>query len=146
MVARLNGVQKVVSSNLTVPTILFFLKHSPTEPAVSLLYRTVKGYLPTVRGWVALLLPVVGGSVLMATFPARLVESGVGTSIQEPVSASAWILSAAFIGLCVSACIPAFRRGSRVDRIVASLAALLVVLLMREVVAFMVLQVRPAAI
>ena len=84
--------------------------------------------------------------MLLATFPARLIESGVGTWIQEPVPPSAWLLSTAFIVLCVGACIEALRRGSRIDRIVLCLAALLTFSLIYEFFEFMLLKVRPPPI
>jgi len=84
--------------------------------------------------------------VLLATFPARLIESGVGTWIQEPVAPSVWILSGAFILICVGACIEAFRRGSRTDKIVLCLAALLTFGLIYQFFEFMLLRVRPTPI
>ncbi len=83
---------------------------------------------------------------MLATFPARLIESGVGTWIQEPVARSAWVLSGAFIVCCVGACIEAFRRGSRVDRFVGCVAALLTFSLIYEFLEFMLLKVRPTPI
>ena len=84
--------------------------------------------------------------MLLATFPARLVESGVGTWIQEPVAPSAWILSGAFILLCLGACVEAFRRGSRIDRIVLCLAVFLTLSLIYQFLEFMLLRVRPTPI
>lgn len=103
-------------------------------------------YLPTLRGWLALLLPVVAGFVLLATFPARFIESGVGTWIQEPVAPLAWVLSGVFIVSCVGACLEAFRRGSRIDRTVLILAVLLTFSLIYQFFAFMILKVRPTPI
>jgi hypothetical protein len=98
------------------------------------------------RGWAALVLPLVGGFLLLATFPARFIESGVGTWIQEPVARPTWILSGAFIILCVGACIEALRRGSRTDKIILFLGALLTFWLIREFFEFMLLRVRPSTI
>jgi bacteriorhodopsin len=103
-------------------------------------------HLPTLRGWAALLIPLVGGLVYLAMLPMRFVESGVGTFISEPVSRSAWIVGGGLILLCVAACLEAFRRGSRTDRIVLCFAALLTFWLIHEFFAFMLLPVRPSPI
>ena len=108
--------------------------------------KTVMSHLPTLRGWAAVALPLVGGFVLFATFPARFIESGVGTWIQEPVARSTWILSGAFVILCVGSCIEALRRGSRTDKIILCLGALLTFWLIREFFEFMLLRVRPSPI
>src|SRR5450759_361077 len=94
-------------------------------------------YFPTPRGWVALALPLIADFMLLATFPARFIESGVGTWISEPVAPSASILSGVLILLCVAACVEAFRRGTRADRIVMCVAALLTLGLIWVFFAFM---------
>lgn len=100
-------------------------------------------FLPTLRGWAALVLPIIGDVVLWVAFPVRLIESGVGRWVQEPVAPSSWVLSGAWIVLCVGACVEAFRRGSWTDTIVLFLGVLLTFWLMREYCEFMVLRVRP---
>ena len=103
-------------------------------------------YLPTLRGWAALVLPVVGGFILLAIFPMRYIESGVGTWIMEPVRPSAWILGGAFVVLSVAACIEVLRRGSRVDRIVLCFGVLLTFWFTRAFFAFMLYPVRSSPI
>jgi len=103
-------------------------------------------YLPTLRGWAALVLPLVGNFLLLAIFPARFIESGVGVSIADPVAPSAWILGGVLILLCVAVCVEALRRGSHADRIVACLAALLTLGLICAFFGFMFMRVRPSPI
>ena len=100
-------------------------------------------FFPTARGWVALLLPLLGGLLFSAVLPARLIESGVGTWLVKPVSPSAWSLGGLLILVCVAACVEAFRRGSRTDRIVGVLAAVLTFLFMYGFLSLVVLRVRP---
>ena len=103
-------------------------------------------YLPTLRGWVALTLPIISGLTLAFVFPARFIESGVGTWIAEPVSPSAWVLAGLLILLCVGSCVETFRRGSLPDKVVLLLAALFTLGLAWQVFEFMTLRVRHPAI
>ena len=98
--------------------------------------------MPTLRGWAAVVLPVVSGLLLLATFPARFIESGVGTWIAEPVAPSAWALGGLLILLCVGGCVEALRRGSRADRVALVLGAATTFWLAREFFSFMLLRVR----
>jgi hypothetical protein len=102
--------------------------------------------LPTLRGWVALTLPLLAGLVLLAILPARFIESGVGTWILQPVEPSTWILSALMVFLCVAACLEALRRGSRIDKILLVVAIPLTYWLINEVLSFTLLRVRPTPI
>ena len=61
-------------------------------------------YFPTVRGWAALLLPLVGGIAFLAMLPVRFIESGVGTWVMEPVRPSVWVFGGVLILLCVAVC------------------------------------------
>jgi len=103
-------------------------------------------YIPSLRGWIAVLLPLVGGAAYLAFLPMRFVQSGFGTFISEPVTLPAWIIGGVLVVLCVAACLEAFRRGSRADRIAASFAAILSLWLIHEYFAFMLLPVRPSPI
>ncbi len=98
--------------------------------------------MPTLRGWATVLLPVVSGLLLLATLPARFIESGVGTWIAEPVAPSAWAFDGLLILLCVGGCIEAFRRGSRADKAAFVLGAAMTFWLAREFFSFMLLRVR----
>jgi hypothetical protein len=82
-------------------------------------------YVPSVRGWVSLLLPLVGGFLFLALLPDRFIESGVGEWIGGRVPLIAWVSGGLLILVCVAACVEAFRRGSWADRVVAGIAALL---------------------
>lgn len=84
--------------------------------------------------------------MLLAIFPMRYIESGVGTWIMEPVRPSAWILVGGLVILSVAACIEVIRRGSRVDRIVLCLGALLTFWFVRAFFAFMLYPVRSSPI
>src|SRR5438445_1934827 len=89
-------------------------------------------YSPTVRGWVALLLPLSGAVLFPALLPARFIESGVGTWLAEPVSPFAWGLGGLLMLTCVAACVEAVRRGSRTDRVFSCIAAVFSYLLIYE--------------
>lgn len=103
-------------------------------------------YLPTLRGWVALALPIISGLVLAAIFPARGIESGVGTWIDKPVAPLAWVLGGLLILLCLGFCVEAFRRGNLPDKIILLLAALFTLGLIWQFFEFMTLRVKhPAA-
>ncbi len=99
-------------------------------------------YLPTLRGWAALAFPVLSAFLLLAAFPARFIESGVGTWIAEPVATSTWVLGGLLIALCIGGCMEAWRRGSRADKVVLLLAAAMTFWLAREFFSFMILRVR----
>ena len=102
----------------------------------------MSGYVPTLRGWTVLVLPVVSAFLLLAAFPARFIESGVGTWIAEPVAPSTWAFGAVLILLCVGGCVETFRRGSRVDKVVLVLGAAMTLWLVQEFLSFMLLRVR----
>jgi hypothetical protein len=103
-------------------------------------------YLPRFRGWAALALPIISALVLAFVFPARFIESGVGTWIAEPVTPSAWVLAALLMLLCVGSCVEAFRRGSLPDKIVVFLAAIFTLGLGWQVLEFITLRVRHPAL
>jgi len=103
-------------------------------------------YLPTSRGWAALLTASLGGGIYGFMVPVRYVQSGFGTFLGEPVSPAEWVSGGVLIFLCVAACLEAFRRGSRVDRIVACVAGLLTFLFVREFLSLLFLPVRQAPV
>ena len=82
-------------------------------------------FLPSLRGWVALLLASFASVFLPATFPARNGHTG---KFLGPVSTEAWVIGGTTLVACVVAAVFAFR-GSRPDRVAASLAAVFIILL-----------------
>src|SRR6185369_13145614 len=99
-------------------------------------------YMPSVRGWAALLLPLLGGLLFLALIPDRFIESGVGKWIGGHVSIFGLFSGALLILVSVAACIEAFRRGSAADRVVACIAALLTLLLIAQYIELFLLPVR----
>ena len=78
--------------------------------------------------------------MFLAMLPSRFIESGVGTWIAEPIAPSVWIFGGVFVVLCVAACV----EGSRGDRIVLCIGALLTFWFIREFFVLMLLRVRPS--
>ncbi len=97
---------------------------------------------PTVRGWSALILPLLGGILFLALIPMRFVESGRGTFLSERVPLGVWILGGVVILACAAGCLEAFRRGSWRDRLIACVGALLTFWLLREYCQLLVLPVK----
>jgi hypothetical protein len=64
--------------------------------------------------------------------PVIYVESGVGRSLAEPLSPSVIATGAVLLLICFAACLEAFRRGSRMDKILACVALLVTMLFMAE--------------
>jgi thiol:disulfide interchange protein len=84
-------------------------------------------FLPTIRSWLALALAAFAAIVYPMLLPVRFVASGGPIWLAEPVSPTLWVLGGLLAFLCVGACVEAFRRGSRADRVVACIAALLTI-------------------
>jgi hypothetical protein len=85
-------------------------------------YRTIRParaqHLPTARGAVALLLPVVASVLYPAILPGRVATLGdwqFGWSV-SPISR---IIGVVLMLICIATFIEALRRGSRIDRTVA---------------------------
>jgi hypothetical protein len=98
-------------------------------------------YLPTLRGWVVILLALFAGCFYPAILPPIYVESGVQTWVSEPVSPMVEALGFVIVVVCFAASIEAFRRGSRPDKAVACVAILLAIVLLAEVLRFLILPV-----
>lgn len=98
--------------------------------------------LPSIRGWIALLVPLLGGLLFLALIPDRFIESGVGKWIGGRVSLLAWVSGGLLIVVSLGACLEAFRRGSAADRVVASVAALLTLWLIGQYLELFLLPVR----
>ena len=101
---------------------------------------------PTVRGWSALILPLLGGFLFLELIPMRFVESGRGTFLSERIPLGVWVLGGAVILACAAGCVEAFRRGSWKDRLIACIGALLTFWLLREYCQLLVMPVRPSPI
>jgi hypothetical protein len=103
---------------------------------------TMPRYFPSARGWVALLLPLLGGFLFLALIPTRFTESGVGRGIWGRVSLLGWVSGGLLILVSVGACVEAFRRGSMADRVVACVAALVILWLSTQYFELFLLPVR----
>jgi len=82
-------------------------------------------FLPSLRGWVAFLLAFFASVYLPATFPARNGHTG---KFLGPISTETWVLGGVTLIACIVASAFAFR-GSRPDKVAASLAAVFIILL-----------------
>lgn len=80
-------------------------------------------YYPTVRGWLALSVSVIGNCVYPAVLPPRLGESGVGIWLSESVTIEQWVLGGVLVLSSASLCLEAFRRGSRGNKVAACVAS-----------------------
>jgi hypothetical protein len=98
-------------------------------------------YFPTLRGWIAFLLAAFAILFFPVLRPALLVQSGVGTFLSEPATPAVRFAGAVLVIVCLSASVEAFRRGSRVDKVVACIAVLLTIGLIVEVLQLFVLSV-----
>ena len=87
----------------------------------------MKLYFPTLRGWIAFLLAAFAILFFPVLRPALLVQSGVGTFLSEPATPAVQVAGAILVIGCLLACVEAFRRGSRVDKVVACIAVLLTI-------------------
>ena len=97
---------------------------------------------PSIRGWVALLVPLLGGLLFLALIPDRFIESGVGKWIGGSVSLLAWVSGGLLIVVSLGTCLEAIRRGSAADRVLACVAALLTLWLIGQYLELFLLQVR----
>lgn len=84
---------------------------------------TMSRYLPTIRGWVAFLLTFIAKLLYPGMLPPHYSTLGHWQA-REPVSTAARIIGVVLIFICVAACVEAFRRGSRPDRVVTCVAVL----------------------
>jgi len=96
-------------------------------------------YFPTLRGWIAFLLAAFAILFLLWLRPALLVQSGVGTFRSEPVTWVVRVKGAILVIVCWLASVEAFRRGSRLDKILSCVATLLTIGLVVEVLQLFVL-------
>jgi len=81
-------------------------------------------YLPSLKGWIALILAVFAGFFLPVTFPARGPSGFFGH-----VPVQTWIIGAVTVTVCLAASAFAAVRGSTPDRVAAVVSALLTVFL-----------------
>jgi hypothetical protein len=81
-------------------------------------------YLPSLRGWIALILALLASIFLPNSFPAR------GPSgFLEPVSTQAWVTEGITVAVCLGASAFAAVRGGLADRVAAVIAVLVTVVL-----------------
>ena len=99
-------------------------------------------YVPTLRGWLALILPLLGGFSFLAMLPARFIQSGWGEFIAAPIAPSVCLFGGALGLVCVAACVEAFRRGSLADRVVCCVGSLVTLWLLQEFFWLMLLPVQ----
>jgi hypothetical protein len=76
-----------------------------------------------------------------AVLPARFHQSGGVTWLVEPASFSQWSLGGLLVLVSVAACVEAFRRGSRPDKVITCVAAVFTVGLIRSLCELLVLPV-----
>jgi hypothetical protein len=81
-------------------------------------------YLPSFRGWIALILALFASVFLPNTFPARGPSGFLGQ-----VSTQAWITAAVTVAVCLGASVFAVVRGGMADRVAAVIAALFTLVL-----------------
>ena len=108
---------------------------APSRPRRSVLAFGVgimSRYLPTLRGWIALLLAAFAVMFYPLIHPAISSDAGVGVSISQPVPMLKRTKAVVLLLLCCAASVEAYRRGSRVDKVVSVIAFVLTVLLMTE--------------
>ena len=87
-------------------------------------------YLPSFKGWVALILALFASIYLPNTFPARVTSSATGVAVfSAPVPLLTWVIAAITAAVCLGASVLAAVRGRAPDRIAAAFAALLIVVL-----------------
>ena len=101
-------------------------------------------YLPTLRGWAALLLAVPACLFYPLLLPTRYVQSGGPAWYPEPVSTVALVAGGVIVVACFLVAFEAWRRGSRTDRAVAVIAILFAIGLLTEVLGARTVPVRPA--
>jgi hypothetical protein len=101
-------------------------------------------YLPTLRGWAALLLAVPACLLYPLLLPTLYVQSGGSGWYSEPVSTVALVAGGVIVVACFVVSLEAWRRGSRTDRAVAVIAILFAIGLLTEVLGARTVPVRPA--
>jgi hypothetical protein len=90
--------------------------------AVAYAARGMTRCFPRVRGWIAFLAALLASVFYSALLPPRYSTLG-DWRYREPVSPAARIIGVILIVGCVAACVEAFRRGTRADRIAACIGA-----------------------
>jgi hypothetical protein len=103
-------------------------------------------YYPTIRGWLALSVSVIGSCFYPAVLPARLVESGVETWLSESVTIGQWVLGGVLVLSSAALCLEAFRRGSRGDKVAACVASVFAIWLAFAFLELFSLRVRPVPV
>jgi hypothetical protein len=101
-------------------------------------------YLPTLRGWAALLLALPACLFYPLLLPTRYVQSGGLGWYPEPVSTVVLIAGGVIVVACFLVSFEAWRRGSGTDRAVAVIAILFAIGLLTEVLGARTVPVRPA--
>lgn len=79
-------------------------------------------FLPHLRGWVGILAALLASALYPCILPPRYSTLG-DWRYRWPVPARARGVGVVLIALCVGACVEAFRRGSRADKVAACLGA-----------------------
>jgi len=77
-------------------------------------------YLPSLKGWLAVVFALFAGLFLPATFPARGPAGRFGH-----VPLETWLIGAVTMLVCLAVCVFASVRGSTPDRVAALVAVLL---------------------
>ena len=101
-------------------------------------------YLPTLRGWIGLLIPIIACVSYATMLPPYFHESGVKTWISSPVPLLTWALGGCGLLTCFGVCIEAFRRGSRADKVAVGIGLLFCVSLLTEYLLPLMVPVRPS--
>jgi hypothetical protein len=99
--------------------------------------------LPSLRGWAALVLAVVGSVSYPMMLAPYYVESGGDRWIAAEVSTGTWVVGGLLVLLCFTACVEVFRRGSRPDRVAAFIGLLFSIGVLTEYLLPLTVPVRP---
>src|SRR4051812_1346106 len=87
-------------------------------------------YLPSLKGWLALILALFASIYLPNVFPARLTSSSTGlTTFSAPIPLQTWVIASITTAVCLGMSVFAAARGGTPDRVAAALSALLTIVL-----------------
>src|SRR5687768_9320880 len=81
--------------------------------------KSMSRYVPSLKGWTALLFALFAGIFLPAIFPAR-----VSSGFLHHVPLQTWFIAAVTLLICLGVCVFALLRDSTPDRVAAVIAAL----------------------
>jgi len=125
----------LVATLLGSSAVALLVRYRATHPAQA-------HVLPTPRGTVAFLIPMLASLLYPGRLPGRVSTLG-DWQFGWPVSSVSRVLGAWLILACVAACMEALRRGSRIDRVMACASGIFTYLFIYEVLKSYFYTVRP---